>query len=76
MTGHSMLGYSAGSGYAANRGGLQVIFYEHIKELGIDVRLGKRVTEYYETESGTHVIVDGQRIAAEYIHSLDLVQPN
>ena len=71
LTGHSMLGYSAGSGYAANRGDLAVIFYEHVKELGIDVRLGKRVTEYFETESQAGVVVDGQRIAADCVLACD-----
>lgn len=66
-----MLGYSAGSGYAANRGDMAVIFYNHVKELGIEVHLGKRVTQYFETESEAGVIVDGKRISADCVLACD-----
>ncbi|KAK1764515.1 FAD/NAD(P)-binding domain-containing protein [Phialemonium atrogriseum] len=71
LVSHSMLGYSAGSGYAANRGDMAIVFYNHVKELGIEVHLGKRVTEYFETREQAGVIVDGKRWPADCVLACD-----
>jgi 2-polyprenyl-6-methoxyphenol hydroxylase-like FAD-dependent oxidoreductase len=68
---HTMLGYSHGSGYAANRGDMALIFYKHVKSLGIDVRLGTKITEYFETEHEAGVIVDGTRFSADCVLACD-----
>ncbi|KAK5258364.1 hypothetical protein LTR40_008045, partial [Exophiala xenobiotica] len=68
---HTMLGYSAGSGYAANRGDLAVVFYSHVRELGIEVHLGKRVTEYFEDKAEAGVVVDGKRYSADCVLACD-----
>ncbi|OQV05068.1 hypothetical protein CLAIMM_09863 [Cladophialophora immunda] len=68
---HTMLGYSAGSGYAANRGDLAVIFYSHVIELGIEVHLGKRVSQYFESEKEAGVVVDGKRYSADCVLACD-----
>lgn len=71
LTSHTMLGYSAGSGYAGNRGDMAVVFYNHVKELGIPVHLGKRVTEYFETPTEAGVIVDGKQWSADCVLACD-----
>jgi 2-polyprenyl-6-methoxyphenol hydroxylase-like FAD-dependent oxidoreductase len=68
---HTMLGYSHGSGYAANRGDMAVIFYEYALSLGIDIRLGQKITQYFETEKEAGVIVNGERIAADCVLACD-----
>lgn len=71
LVSHTMLGYSAGSGYSANRGDMAVVFYNHVKELGIEAHLGKRVTEYFETRDEAGVIVDGKRWPADCVLACD-----
>ena len=71
LTGHTMLGYSAGSGYAANRGDLAVVFYNYIRELGIPVVLGRRVTSYFETEKTAGIYVDGFKVTADCVLACD-----
>ena len=71
-----MLGYSAGSGYAAHRGRLQTIFYEHVRDLGIDVRLGHRITELFENEHEAGVIVNGQRVVADCVLACNGIHSN
>jgi len=66
-----MDGYSSGSGYAANRGGIQIIFYEYAKELGIEFHLGKRITEYFEDDDKAGIVVDGERVTADCVLACD-----
>lgn len=68
---HTMLGYSAGSGYAANRGDMAVVFYKHALNIGIDIRLGQRITEYFETESEAGILVNGKKISADCVLACD-----
>jgi len=65
-------------GYRINghRGELHNIIYEHAKARGIDIRLGQRVTDYFETDDHAGVVVNGQErlradvvIAAEGVRS-------
>ncbi|KAI1623341.1 hypothetical protein EDD37DRAFT_634426 [Exophiala viscosa] len=60
----------------SNRGDLQVIFYKHILELGIDVRLGRRVTDLFEDENEAGVVVNGERIVADCVLACNGVHSN
>ncbi|KAF2461171.1 hypothetical protein BDY21DRAFT_140326 [Lineolata rhizophorae] len=69
-----MDGYAAGSGYTGPRGPMAMIFANHCRELGIPINLGKRVTEYFETENEAGIVVDGQRISADCVIACDGVK--
>jgi 2-polyprenyl-6-methoxyphenol hydroxylase-like FAD-dependent oxidoreductase len=68
---HTMLGYSHGSGYAANRGDMAVIFYKHALSLGIQIHLGQRITEYFETETEAGIVVNGEKVTADCVLACD-----
>ncbi|KAK4200895.1 hypothetical protein QBC40DRAFT_279067 [Triangularia verruculosa] len=52
-----------------HRGQLHNIIYRHAVDRGIDIRLGKRVEDYFEQDSPPQsgVVVDGERIAADVV---------
>lgn len=47
------------------RGGLVQILYQTAKRLGLDLRLGVRVTEFYEDETQASVVVGGKRVQGD-----------
>lgn len=59
----------------SNRGELQILMYEYAGSIGVKFRFGTRVQEYFETQTGAGVVVDGERIdvdgviAADGVHS-------
>lgn len=60
--------YQIGEGYTLSRETLVTTLYEHAKSLGIDLRLGCRVTDYWETDTEAGVVVNGDtRIAADCV---------
>ncbi|KAK4680535.1 hypothetical protein QC764_213720 [Podospora pseudoanserina] len=52
-----------------HRGQLHNIIYRHAVDRGIDIRLGKRVEDYFEQDSPPQagVVVNGERIAADVV---------
>lgn len=50
-----------------HRGQLHSIIYEHARARGIDIRLGQRVTDYFESDSLAGVIVNGERLTADIV---------
>jgi len=51
-----------------HRGELHNIIYNHAKERGIDIRLGSKVTDYFETDAEAGVVVNGQqRLTADVV---------
>lgn len=70
----SMKGLTLGSGYNAPRGPLCQIMADHCRELGIKINLGKRVTQFFETESEAGIVVDGKRISADAVIACDGVR--
>ena len=52
-----------------HRGQLHSIIYRHAVARGIDIRLGSRVEDYFETDSPPQagVIVNGERVAADVV---------
>ncbi|OQE01246.1 hypothetical protein PENVUL_c043G07192 [Penicillium vulpinum] len=68
----SMDGYGVGEGMIIHRGTLIHRLYEHSKALGIDLRFGSAVTEYWEDEHQAGVTVNGEkRIAADCVIGAD-----
>jgi 2-polyprenyl-6-methoxyphenol hydroxylase-like FAD-dependent oxidoreductase len=66
-----MCGFRKGDGYFLNRCDLTNILYQHTQELGIEVRFGARVSEYFETDEGAGVIVNDQKISADCVVASD-----
>lgn len=50
-----------------HRGQLHSIIYKHAQARGIDIRLGQRVTDYFENDKEAGVVANGQRITAEVV---------
>ncbi|GAB1204957.1 hypothetical protein APSETT445_003623 [Aspergillus pseudonomiae] len=64
---YPLSGYERGSGYTLNRGALVWRMYRHACELGIDIRLGCSVSEYWETDQGAGVVTDGDQIEGDCV---------
>lgn len=63
-----------GKRFNGHRGEIHKILYDHALEQGIEVRLGQKVSEYFQTEKGAGVIVNGERIEADVILAADGVR--
>jgi 2-polyprenyl-6-methoxyphenol hydroxylase-like FAD-dependent oxidoreductase len=50
-----------------HRGELHSIIYRHAVARGLDIRLGVRVTDYYEDDEGAGVVANGERLAADVV---------
>jgi 2-polyprenyl-6-methoxyphenol hydroxylase-like FAD-dependent oxidoreductase len=50
-----------------HRGELYSIILKHAKDRGIDIRLGQRVTDYFEDGDKAGVVVNGQRMTADIV---------
>ncbi|KAF2638542.1 FAD/NAD(P)-binding domain-containing protein [Massarina eburnea CBS 473.64] len=50
-----------------HRGELYSIIYEHAVKRGLDIRLGKRVTEYFEHGDKAGVVANGERMVADIV---------
>ncbi|RHZ49216.1 FAD-dependent monooxygenase fmqB [Aspergillus thermomutatus] len=61
-----------GKAWMVNRGRLISILYEHARKLGIDIRLGSRVTKYWEDGGQAGVIVnDCETLSADCVICAD-----
>ncbi len=63
-----------GKRYDGHRGEFHKIVYDFALELGIDIRLGHKVTEYFETDSEAGVIANGERFVADVVLAADGVR--
>jgi len=66
-----MPGFGKGTGYMGNRSYLLKVLSNHAISLGIDIRRGVNVEEYFETDTEAGVIVDGERITADCVLACD-----
>ncbi|KZP01355.1 monooxygenase [Calocera viscosa TUFC12733] len=60
--------------YNGHRGELHKILIEHAIEMGIDLRFGQQVTEYWETDDAAGVVVNGERLTADVVVGADGVR--
>lgn len=63
-----------GKRFNGHRGEIHMILHEHALSQGIEIRLGQKVTEYFQTESAAGVIVNGERLEADVILAADGVR--
>jgi len=56
-----------GKAYNGHRGEIHDIVYHHALDLGIDLRLGHKVEDYYETQDEAGVIANGERFVGDVV---------
>lgn len=64
-------GVAEGAGYMGKRGEILEVLCRHVERLGIEVHRGKRITEYFETETEAGIIYDGQKYTADCVLACD-----
>lgn len=52
---------------SGHRGEMHRIIYDHAVARGLNIRLGKRVTDYFETDEHAGVVVDGEKLTADLV---------
>lgn len=50
-----------------HRGELHRVLFEHVKDRGIDVRVGQNVTDYFEDENESGIVSNGERFTADVV---------
>ncbi|CAJ2501540.1 Uu.00g043930.m01.CDS01 [Anthostomella pinea] len=63
-----------GKKFNGHRGEIHEIIWNHALSLGVEIRLGQRVTEYFETDSEAGVISNGERVVADVVLAADGVR--
>lgn len=63
-----------GKRYNGHRGEIHKIIFDYAINQGVDIRLGQKVTEYFEDDSGAGVISNGERIAGDVVLGADGVR--
>lgn len=71
LTTQNMPGFSAGAGYMGKRNDILTILCNHALSLGIEIIRGKRITDYFETDTEAGVVVDGERVVADCVLACD-----
>ncbi|KKK12911.1 hypothetical protein AOCH_000473, partial [Aspergillus ochraceoroseus] len=71
-----MDGYRPGEGWVINRSDTVRALYDYGRRLGIDLRFGLPVTEYWEDEQQAGVIAAGERITADCVIASDGIHSN
>ncbi|KAJ5900323.1 MAK1-like monooxygenase [Penicillium subrubescens] len=66
-----MTGFRRGDSYFLNRCDLANILYEYARDIGVEVRFNAKVTDYWETDSNTSIIVDSSKVAADCVIASD-----
>ena len=57
-----------------HRGEFHQVVWEYALSQGVDVRLGHRVEEYFETDEGAGVVVNGERFVGDVVVAADGVK--
>ena len=52
---------------SGHRAEMHRIIYDHAVARGLDIRLGKRATDYFETDENAGMMVDGQQMTANLV---------
>ena len=63
-----------GPKFNGHRGEIHEIVYNYALSLGIEIRLGQRVTEYFEDSHSAGVISNGERLVADVVLGADGVR--
>jgi 2-polyprenyl-6-methoxyphenol hydroxylase-like FAD-dependent oxidoreductase len=63
-----------GRSYNGHRGEIHEIIFNYALSLGIDIRLGQEVTEYFETDTEAGVVTNGERLIGDVVLAADGVR--
>jgi 2-polyprenyl-6-methoxyphenol hydroxylase-like FAD-dependent oxidoreductase len=63
-----------GHKYNGHRGEIHEIVWNYALSVGVDIQLGKRVEEYYETDEEAGVVIEGKKIGADVVIAADGVR--
>jgi 2-polyprenyl-6-methoxyphenol hydroxylase-like FAD-dependent oxidoreductase len=63
-----------GKRYNGHRGEIHKIIYDHALSIGVEIRLGQRVTEFFEDGERAGVISNGERITGDVVLGADGVR--
>lgn len=63
-----------GKRFNGHRGEIHRILYDHAVSQGVEIRLGQRVSEYFQNEHAAGVIANGEKIEADVILAADGVR--
>ena len=63
-----------GKAYNGHRGEIHEIVYEHALEIGVDIRLGHKVEDYFETDTECGVIANGEKFVGDVVLAADGVR--
>lgn len=66
-----MNGYKEGEGLVLNRSTTVTTLYEYGKSLGIDLRFGVSVSDYWEDDEQAGIIANGERLSADCVIASD-----
>ena len=67
----NMPGFSKDTGYMGKRSEFLKIMCDHVASLGIKIHRGKRITEFFETQSEAGIWYDGKRFSADCVLACD-----
>ena len=65
---------SFGRAYNGHRGEIHEIVYNYALSLGIDIRLGQDVTDYFESKTEAGVVSNGERVRGDVVLAADGVR--
>ena len=65
---------SYGTSFNGHRGEIHEIVYKHALSLGIEIRLGQKISEYFETDTEAGVISNGERVVGDAVLAADGVR--
>ncbi|KAG4420800.1 hypothetical protein IFR04_006080 [Cadophora malorum] len=65
---------SYGKAYNGHRGEIHEIVYRHALDIGVDIRLGHKVEDYFETDSEAGVIANGEKFVGDVVMAADGVR--
>ncbi|KAF2660296.1 salicylate hydroxylase [Lophiostoma macrostomum CBS 122681] len=63
-----------GKRFNGHRGEIHDIVWRHALSIGVEIRLGSKVQEYFETDTEAGVVVNGERISADAVLAADGVR--
>ncbi|KAL1606404.1 hypothetical protein SLS60_003807 [Paraconiothyrium brasiliense] len=63
-----------GKRFNGHRGEIHEVCWNHAIDVGVDIRLGCKVQEYFETETEAGVVVNGERIVGDVVLAGDGVR--
>jgi 2-polyprenyl-6-methoxyphenol hydroxylase-like FAD-dependent oxidoreductase len=65
---------SWGKKFNGHRGEIHEVVWNYAMEVGVEIRLGSKVSEYFETETEAGIVVNGERIAGDVVLAGDGVR--